>query len=225
VFVREAQETIGGGCRSAELTLPGFVHDVCSAIHPLAAASPFFRSLPLADFGLELVESPAALAHPLDDGSAVVVERSLEETAERLGADGAAYRRLLGASTSSWPELETDVLGPLVRLPRHPFLLARFGLDALRSARSLAEKTFAGEPGRAMFAGVGAHSILRLEQPLSASFGLVLLTPAGRFHAAARSGSSTRSSPTCARSAARSRRARRLRRCASCPPPATSCST
>ena len=176
VLVREAQETIGGGCRSSELTLPGFVHDVCSAIHPLAAASPFFRSLPLAQHGLEFVEPPAPLAHPLDDGSAVVVERSLDETARRLGADGAAYRRLLGASTSAWPDLESDMLGPLLRVPRHPVRLARFGLDALRPARSLAERSFEGEAARAMFAGVSAHSILRLEQPASASFGLVLLT-------------------------------------------------
>jgi phytoene dehydrogenase-like protein len=176
VLVREAQETVGGGCRSAELTLPGFVHDVCSAIHPLAAASPFFRSLPLADHGLELVESPAALAHPLDDGSAVVVERSLDATARRLGPDGGAYRRLLGPTTAAWPDLQSFMLGPLLRIPGHPIELARFGLGALRSSRSLATSTFGGEPARAMFAGAGAHSILRLEEPVSASFGLVLLT-------------------------------------------------
>jgi phytoene dehydrogenase-like protein len=176
VLVREAQQTIGGGLRSAELTLPGFMHDVCSAIHPLAAASPFFRSLPLDEHGLEFIEPPAALAHPLEDGSAVIVQRSVDETAGRLGADGDAYRRLFEPLAAGWPELEGYLLGPLLRVPRHPLLLARFALKALRSAQACAESTFDGSAARTMFGGVAAHSILRLEQPASASFGLVLLT-------------------------------------------------
>jgi phytoene dehydrogenase-like protein len=176
VLVREAQETLGGGSRSADLTLPGFVHDVCSAIHPLAAASPFFRTLPLAEHGLEFIEPPAPLAHPLDDGSAVLAERGIDATAAGLGADGDAYRRLFEPLVRTWPELESYVLGPLLRVPPHPLAVSRFALAALRPARSLARAKFEGERARAMLAGVAAHSILPLEEPASASFGLVLLT-------------------------------------------------
>jgi phytoene dehydrogenase-like protein len=176
VLVREAQETIGGGTRSAELTLPGFQHDVCSAIHPLAAGSPFFQTLPLADHGLELLHPPAPLAHPLDDGPAVVVDRSLEETAGGLGADGPRYRRLLEPLAEAWPRLGQDVLRPVLHVPRGPVPLARFGLHGLRPARGLAESAFRGERARALFAGASAHSFLPLERLGSASFGLVLLT-------------------------------------------------
>src|SRR5438552_15991994 len=113
VLVYEAQPTIGGGARSAELTLPGFIHDVCSAIHPMAAASPLFRSLPLAAHGLDWIEPPAMLAHPFDDGSAAIVERSLDVTAARLGADASGYRRIMGAVVADWPRLEGAILGPL----------------------------------------------------------------------------------------------------------------
>jgi phytoene dehydrogenase-like protein len=176
VLVREAQETIGGGSRTAELTLPGFRNDVCSAIHPLGAASPFFRSLPLERFGLEFVHSPAALAHPLDDGRALLVSRSIEETAAGLGGDGRAYHRLFEPLAHSWTQLEDDVLGPMLHLPRHPLALAGFGLKALQPARSLAKRRFEGEPARALLAGAAAHSFLPLELPGSASFALVLLT-------------------------------------------------
>jgi len=175
VLVREEQETVGGGTRSAELTLPGFVHDVCSAVHPLALGSPFFRSLPLAEHGLEFVHPSAPLAHPLESGEAVLLERSLEETAAGLGGDARAYRRLLGPVVESWSRLEEAILRPLLSVPRHPLALARFGLAAIRPASGLARSAFSGERARALFAGAAAHSIQPLERPATSSFGLVLL--------------------------------------------------
>ncbi len=169
VRVLEAAETVGGGMRSDGLTLPGFVHDVCSTVHALAVGSPFLRRLPLP----ELVHPPAPLAHPLDDGSAVLLERSLEVTAAGLGEDGDAWRRLLGPFVERADALLGDTLGSL-RTPRHPLLLARFGLAGLRSADGLARSAFRGERARALFAGLAAHSMLPLTTPVSASFGLVL---------------------------------------------------
>src|SRR4051794_20691072 len=174
VLVREAADEIGGGLRSAEVTLPGFVHDLCSAIHPLAAASPFFRSVPLADHGLEWIHPPAPLAHPLAGGTAAVLRRSVEETAAGLGADERAYRKVFRPLADDWRRLEPAVLGPLVRVPRHPVALARFGLAALWPAVTFARRRFSGEPARALFGGLAAHSILPLEQLATASFGLVL---------------------------------------------------
>lgn len=173
VLVLEAAETVGGGLRSKPLTLPGFVHDVCAAIHPLAKASPFFRSLPLADHGVTWVEPDAALAHPLDDGSAVLLERSLQGTGVALGADGSAYVDLMAPLVRHWEPLMDMLLGPL-RLPRHPLLLARFGLPGLRSAQTLAEAQFAGHAAKALFAGLAAHAILPLDKRPTAAFGLVL---------------------------------------------------
>ena len=173
VTVYEAQPAVGGGARSAELTLPGFTHDVCSAVHPFAVASPIFRSLPLADFGLQWIEPPSELAHPFDDGSAAVVERSVERTAAGLGADAAAYRALIGSVVGDWSRLESVILGPL-RFPRHPFAAARFGVDALRSAQALARRTFAGREARALVAGSAAHGMLPLDARPSAGIGLVL---------------------------------------------------
>ncbi|HET9495409.1 MAG TPA: NAD(P)/FAD-dependent oxidoreductase [Chloroflexia bacterium] len=173
VLVLEARDTVGGGCRSAQLTLPGFTHDVCSAIHPLGPASPFMRSLPLTEHGLEWVQPSAPLAHPLDDGTAVVLERSVGATALKVGRDAASYRRLVGPVVRDWPRLSRDVLGPL-RIPRHPVALARFGLKALLPALLLSRAAFKGERARALFAGMAAHSMLPLERPPSASFGLVL---------------------------------------------------
>jgi phytoene dehydrogenase-like protein len=175
VLVLEAAGAFGGGLRSEELTLPGFLHDVCSAIHPLGAGSPFFRGLPLAEHGLEWIHPDLPLAHPLDDGTAAVAQRSLEATAARLASDGAAYRRLFEPLARGWEGLDADVLAPL-HVPRHPFAMARFGLLALRSARGLAESRFAGEAARALFAGIAAHSILPLEQAGTAAAGLVLGT-------------------------------------------------
>lgn len=173
VLVLEARDTVGGGARSEELTLPGFTHDVCSAIHPLAVSSPFFAKLPLADHGLEWVYPPAALAHPLDDGSAIVLERSVDATAETLGVDKTAYQKLMNPFVDNWDKLSADILGPL-RLPKHPLLLARFGLKGLRSAQGFANGLFVGERARALFSGLAAHSILPLEKRISASFGIVL---------------------------------------------------
>jgi phytoene dehydrogenase-like protein len=173
VLVLEARETIGGGCRSAELTLPGFLHDVCSAIHPLGLGSPFFKTLPLADHGLEWIHPPAPVAHPLDDGTAVVIERSVEETAAGLGPDADAYRRLMGPLAAGWEGLAPDLLAPL-HLPRQPLAMARFGLMAIRSAGGFATARFQGERARAVFAGMAGHSILPLERAATAAIGLVL---------------------------------------------------
>jgi phytoene dehydrogenase-like protein len=176
VLVREGAAAVGGGARTEELTLPGFRHDVCSGFHPLAAGSPLFRHLPLAEHGLEWVHADAALAHPLSDGSAAVVHRSLAETAAGLGPDGDAYRRLVGPLVRDWPLLEEEILGPMLHVPRHPLAAARFGLLALRSAAALARTRFRTERARALFAGCSAHSTLPLERPATAAFGLVLLT-------------------------------------------------
>ncbi len=173
VIVFEAADTIGGGCRSAALTLPGFVHDVCSAVHPFAVVSPFFRSLPLATCGLEWIEPPAMVAHPFEDGSAAVACRSVERTAERLGRDKGAYCELFSPLVDAWPKIEDAVLGPL-RWPRHPLALASFGLRALQSAQALARRMFDGDAARALFAGIAAHSMLPLDRRPTAGVGLVL---------------------------------------------------
>jgi phytoene dehydrogenase-like protein len=173
VLVLEGRETVGGGLRTEELTLPGYRHDVCSAIHPLALASPFFRSVPLEEHGVEWIHPPAPLAHPLDTGGAVVLERSLRETADGLGVDGDAWLDLVGPFARSANDLLDDVLAPL-RPPRHPLLLSRFGLRALRSAAGLARSAFEGEEAQALFAGNAAHSMRPLEARATASFGLVL---------------------------------------------------
>jgi phytoene dehydrogenase-like protein len=174
VLVLEAEPTLGGGTRSAELTLPGFVHDICSAIHPLALASPFFRAVNLAEHGVEWIYPPAALAHPLDDGTAAVMERSLEATASTLGCDAAAYRRLLAPLVPHGLALFEDALAPL-RLPRHPLLMARFGLHGMWPARTLASAWFRGPHARGMFAGNAAHSFLPLEYIFTAAVGLMFL--------------------------------------------------
>jgi len=173
VTVLEGQDTLGGGCRSAELTLPGFVHDTCSTVHSLALASPFLRPLPLAAHGLELVHPEAPLAHPLDDGTAVMLERSVNETAAGLGTDVGAYRQLFEPLVRDADVLFGSLLAPL-RAPRHPLVLARFARSATRSAAGLARSRFAGERARALLGGCAAHSMLSLEAPVSAAFGIVL---------------------------------------------------
>lgn len=180
VKVVEANAEPGGGVRSFESTLPGFVHDHCSSIYPTGAGSPFFRTLPLGKYGLEWVHPEIPLAHPLDDGSAVILFRSLEQTAEGLGSDGRHYRRLMGPLVTDWDALEADVLGPPVHLPRHPILFSRFGVKAIRSVKGLVESTFEAERARALFAGLGAHSLLSLREASSAAIGLVLGTLAHR---------------------------------------------
>ena len=172
----EAEETIGGGTRTAELTLPGFRHDVCSAVHPMAQVSPFFRTLPLADHGLGWAHAPFAFAHPLDDGTAAALAISIEATAARLGADGAAYERLMRPLASHAYDLFAEVFRPVVHLPRHPFLLARFGLSGIQSALHLV-KRFRGAAARALFAGCAAHSILPLEWRGSAAAALMMMLP------------------------------------------------
>jgi phytoene dehydrogenase-like protein len=169
----EAAATVGGGMRSAELTRPGFVHDVCSAIHPLGLGSPFFRTLPLAEHGLDWVQPDAPLAHPLDGGTAVVLERAVDETAAGLGADGEPYRALIDPLVARWETIVDDVLGP-VGLPRHPVAMARFGTRALPSMEALCRRHFKGHRATALFAGLAAHSILPLDQRLTAGVALTL---------------------------------------------------
>jgi len=173
VAVLEGQETIGGGCRSAELTLPGFVHDTCSTVHSLALASPFLSSLPLERHGFELVHPEAPLAHPFDDGTAVMLERSVDKTAAGLGADADAYRHLFAPLVRASEPLFGDLLAPL-RPPRHPLLMGRFGLSAIRSAHGLLRSRFEGPRARALLGGCCAHSMLSLRAPVSAAFGIVL---------------------------------------------------
>ena len=172
--VREAQPTAGGGLRSEALTLPGFTHDVCSAVHPLALFSPAFRALPLAAHGLEWVQPPAALAHPLDDGTAALMEQSLERTAAGLGTDGRRWRALHEPFAAAWEAFATDVLAPPIRIPSHPFLMARFALTAFRPALAVARGALKGTAARALFGGNAAHSFLPLEAAGTAAFGLLL---------------------------------------------------
>ncbi len=179
VLVVEGRDTIGGGTRTEELTLPGFFHDVCSAVHPMGVMSPFFRMLPLAEHGLEWVHPAIPLAHPLDDGTAVIVDRSVEVTAADLGEDGKRYRRLMRPIVNGWPKLEPLLLGYSM-IPKRPFSAARFGLLAMRSASGFARAKFRGPRARAMFAGNAAHSILPLEDIPSAAFGLVFAATAHR---------------------------------------------
>jgi phytoene dehydrogenase-like protein len=173
VLVIEAKDTVGGGTRSAELTLPGFVHDICSAIHPLGVGSPFFRDLPLEQFGLDWVFPTAELAHPLDDSPTVIIERSVKTTAESLAGDGRAYRLILGPLVGQYDRILREFLGPL-RLPRYPLTLAHFGLLALWPASTLAKLAFRDARTRAVFAGMAAHSIMPIEWPTTAAFGLML---------------------------------------------------
>jgi len=174
VLVVEAKETIGGGTRSAELTLPGFIHDICSTIHSLGYSSPFFKTLPLQEHGLEWIFPPAALAHPLDDGTAVMVACSVKETSETLGPDAAVYRLIYSPLVDHWPDLAVDLLGPLPLPPRHPILLARFGLRALWPADIFARTAFRGERARALFAGMAGHSMMPFHKLITAAFGIVL---------------------------------------------------
>jgi phytoene dehydrogenase-like protein len=175
VIVFEAKNTIGGGLRSAELTLPGFIHDICSAIHPLGIASPFFRQLTLEQHGVEWIHPLVPLAHPFDDGKPAILDRSINLTGQTLGIDHLAYQKLMGPLAANWNQLASDILAPL-RLPRHPWISGQFALLGLRSAQSLANHRFEGQRARALFAGLAAHSFLPLDGLLTAAFGLVLGT-------------------------------------------------
>jgi phytoene dehydrogenase-like protein len=175
VTVLEAAETIGGGTRSAELTVPGLVHDVCSAVHPMAAASPFLHSLGLEAHGLRWRWPEVDLAHPLDDGSAATMRRSIEQTSAALGADGRAWRQLFGSTSAHFDALNEDLARPVLHLPRHPILLTRLGLPGLAPVTLLARRW--QEPAaRALFAGVAAHSFSPLTQPLSSAVGMALVS-------------------------------------------------
>jgi phytoene dehydrogenase-like protein len=173
VDVFEAEPQAGGAVRTLELTLPGFLHDFGSAVHPLAAGSPFFSSLPLQDHGLDWIHSPAPLAHPFDDGTAITLERDLHNAESVLGPDGKRWRRLMQPFVNRWSVLSAEILRPLHVLTAHPFLLARFALAGFPSAKTLAH-IFRSERTKALFAGLAAHSFLSLDEPLSAAFGVIL---------------------------------------------------
>lgn len=177
VVVLEAADVPGGGLRTAELTLPGFLHDVCSSVFGMGICSPFFKTLPLEKHGLQWVFPRAPMAHPFDDGSAAMLYKSVDETAATLGADGSRYRRLMGDLTAHASELLQEALAPW-HFPRHPFLFARFGLHALLSATSLARTHFTTEPARALFAGLAAHSMLPLENLTTSAVAMVLAVSA-----------------------------------------------
>lgn len=174
VTVLEAEETIGGGTRTSELTLPGLLHDHCSAMHPMAVGSPFLESLDLRRHGLEWRFPEVDLAHPLDDGSAGVMVKSIEETVRGLGPDGAAWRRLFGSSAAHFDALGDDILRPLLHVPRHPVRLARFGIGAAAPATLLA-RSWETPEARALFGGVAAHSFSPLNRPLSSAVGCALI--------------------------------------------------
>jgi phytoene dehydrogenase-like protein len=171
-LIIEAKDTIGGGTRTAEVTLPGFRHDICSAIHPLGVESPFLRTLPLADYGLMWVKPPLAFGHPLDDGTAVWLEQSVQATAEQLDGDARAYQRLMQPLVDDWGKIEKAVLGP-VPISTHLLALSRFGLLALQPAQTLAKLLFKGERARALIAGLGGHAIQPLEHVLTSGFASV----------------------------------------------------
>ena len=177
VDVFEAETIPGGAVRTMELTVPGFLHDFGSAVHPLGAGSPFFAPLPLREHGLEWIHSLAPLAHPLDDGTAVTLERDLGDAAAALGQDGNAWRKLVQPFVDNWNEFAPEVLRPQPSIPKHPFLMARFGLNAPLSAKAIASR-FRSERTRALFAGLAAHSFLSMDEPLSGVFGLLMAIPA-----------------------------------------------
>jgi phytoene dehydrogenase-like protein len=174
VCILEARDTVGGGTRTAELTLPGFLHDVCAGVHPLAIASPFFKTLPLHQHGLEWIHSPACLAHPFDDGSAALLYRSLEDTGTTLGEDARPYQRLFAPLVRNAEKLLPEILAPPLHRPRHPLALMRFGVHALQSAQGLAARHFKGGRARGLFAGIAGHSNMPLDASPTAAFGLLL---------------------------------------------------
>jgi phytoene dehydrogenase-like protein len=176
VLLIEGKDSIGGGMRSAQLTLPGFVHDICSAIHPMAALSPFFSQLPLQQHGLEYIFPPIAAAHPFDDGSAALLTHSINETARSLGEDEHTYRKLLQPLVNDWPKIAADILGPL-HFPSHPLTMARFGLKALQPSTRLA-KRFNTEKAKGLWAGMAAHSIQPLTNTATSAIAMVLMAAA-----------------------------------------------
>ncbi len=176
VQVLEAKDTIGGGVRTDELTLPGFKHDVCSAVHSLGLASPFMRSLPLDEWGVDWIQPPMVLAHPFDNGTAAFIDRSVQVTAAGFGVDGRTYSRLIQPLVDHWKELVDDILGPIPIPPKHPLSLIGYGLNAIRSGTGFARRFYHGEPAQALFGGLAAHAMLPLENTATAAFGLMLNT-------------------------------------------------
>lgn len=172
VLLIEGKETVGGGMRTQELTLPHYQHDVCSAIHPMALGSPFFSTLPLQQYGLEFIYAPVQAAHPFDDGTAAFLTKSLDETANSLGVDGKRYRNLIQPVVENWHELAQDTMGPF-SFPKHPFLLAKFGLNAIQPA-SLLVKGFKTKQARGLWAGMSAHAIQPFSNWASSAIGLIL---------------------------------------------------
>src|SRR5437762_749801 len=173
VLLVEAKKTIGGGLRSEELTLPHFVHDVCSAVHPMAASSPFFKTLPLEEHGLEFIQPTIAAAHPFDDGTAATFYQSVEQTAQALGEDAQSYLSLMKPLVTDWPRIVVDVLGPL-HFPKHPIAMSRFGIKALTSAAHLARR-FHSKHAQGLWAGMAAHSMQSLDTATTSAIGLVLM--------------------------------------------------
>jgi len=173
VLLLEARSTIGGGMRTAELTLPGFHHDVCSAVHPMGAASPFLRGLPLHEFGLAYIHPEVLAAHPFDDGTAAALYPSLGATADGLGADSEAYRRLFEPLVKNWPRIDTHILGPMLKIPENPLALAAFGLKSLQSGKQIASR-FRTREAKGLWAGIVAHSMIPLESLTSSAIGFVL---------------------------------------------------
>ena len=178
VELRERADVVGGSVSSAALTLPGFMHDVCSSVYGLAAASPFFDSLRLEAHGFTWRHPDVPLAHPFDDGSAVLLHRSLDETIAGLGGDGTPYRRLVSPLVTHWDRFTTDALGPLLRFPTSPVFMARFGMNGIRSATGLSRGAFASERARALFIGLSAHAAWPLDRPMTSAFALVLAAAA-----------------------------------------------
>jgi phytoene dehydrogenase-like protein len=174
VEMYEAEAEAGGGARTLPLTLPGFLHDFGSAVHPMAVSSPFFKSLPLGDYGLEWIHGDAPLAHPLDDGTAVVLEQDLATTDRVLGMDGRRWRALLQPLVEHWDDFVKDALGPVVRMPRHPLRMVRFGLSGVQPAQWIARNELEGVRARALFAGLAAHTFLSFDRPFSSAMTLVL---------------------------------------------------
>jgi len=174
VNVYEAEAQPGGGARTLELTLPGFRHDFGSAVHPMGAGSPFLSSLPLAAHGLQWIHGSSPLAHPLDDGTAVTLEHSLQDQERQLDEDGPAWRELMEPFAINWADFAVDIMGPVTRIPRRPLLMAQFARKAFRPARALAKRTFRGVRAQALFAGIAAHSFLSLDDHLSSAIAMVL---------------------------------------------------
>ena len=173
VDVYEAETQPGGAARTLPLTLPGYLHDFGSAVHPMAAGSPFFATLPLDRYGLHWIHSPAALAHPFDDGTVVLLRRDIDSTVRSLGEDRKRWRDLFQPFAEDWSAFAEEILGPVIHLPRHPFLLARFGTNAVQPAKFFAHNQFSNPRTRAVFAGLAAHSFLSLDAPLSAAIGIM----------------------------------------------------